>query len=522
MYWGHMIRKSTGIAILLAMLAVAAVPPAEAGLFSSRFDDFTDLVQAGKTEDAAALYEKERDYFSGLKSEKRQYVDEVLGQRDRLYSGQLDEARTRLTLADSEPAQMLRWNKLKKELPEAQAALAATGKRPARGTLTNEATGALSASVDRIVAALQSDAPQALLEYGLFVMPSFNDQYPIPVRWAEFESLPSPFDRQIAGASAARLAAFKKAYGDTLIPARNLEAKLGEHYLAARIKEAGARSYIAKTLLRERLAKEGWKPASKPGTGVLLAAWPAPESEVSRYRIAPPTATAYHGLDAAQTPAAFIASDAARNYELVVFVRPGRIQMEQAESNQRQVDSQYQSGTRRVANPAYEQAEQELARAHSDLANIRQAAANASADSSSTLGMLSALVGAASEAAIESKLSSAQYTLANTPQLIEEAVFSAYRYAAKTVTVKQWIPSHYAVYDAGTGQVTTGTIIRTFGKTFNVADSLRPDDPSRAQILKSAQTSADVAAWIDGDISEKFDDIWAAILADYKNKSLGI
>jgi hypothetical protein len=517
-----MIKKHTGIAILLAMFTVVAASPAEAGFFNSRFDDFKELVQAGKTEDASALYAKELDYFTGLKGDKRQYVDEALGQRDRLYSEQLKEARTRLTLADAEQGQMLRWTKLKKELPAAQAELAAAGKRPARGTLTSEAMAALSASAERIGAALQSEAPQALLDYGLFVTPPFSDQYPIPVAWAEFKGLPAGFDQEIGKASAAQLAAFKKAYGATLIRAQHLEAKLGEYYVAARIKEAGADSYIARTLIRERLAKEGWKPASKPGGGVLLATWPAPESDSGRYLIAPPTATGHQPLDATHSPAVIVASDGARNYELLVFVRPGRVQLERAESDQRQIASQYQSGTRRVANPAYAQAEQELAKAQADLVDIRRAAANASTDSSSTLGILSAMVGAASEAAVESQLRSAQSTLADTPQLIEEAVLSTYSYAAKTVAVKQWVTSHYAVYDNGTGQVTTGTIDRTFAKTFNVADALRPDDPDRAQIMQSAQTSADVEAWIRGDLRDKYDEIWAAILADYKNKSLGI
>ncbi|WP_020649292.1 hypothetical protein [Solimonas variicoloris] len=522
MYWGHMIKKSTGIAMLLAMLSIAAVLPAEAGFFSSRFDDFKELVQAGRTEDAAALYAQELAYFTGLKGDKRQYIDEVLGQRDRLYGDRLNEARGRLAQADAVQGQMLRWKRLKQELPDARAALASAAKLSARGTLTNEAMGALSADVDRIARSLQAEAPQALLDYGLFTEPSFKEQYPVAVQWGEFRTLPAAFEEQLAKASAVRLAAFKKVYGDSLIPAQRLEAKLGEYYAAARVAESGARSYIAKLLIRERLAKEGWTQAGMPGKGVLLAAWPAPASEVSSYRVAPPTTIGYQSLDARQTPDAFIASGGARNYELVVFVQPARIQMERAESNQRQVASQYQSGTRRVANPAYALAQRELASAQSDLADIRRAAANASTDSSSTLGILSAVVGAASEAAAESKLRSAQSRLASTPQLIEEPVLSAYSYAAKTVTVKQWVPSRYAIYDAGTGKVVTGTINRSFAKTFNVADALRPDDPNRALILKSAQTSADVDAWVKGEISEKYDDIWAAILADYKKKSLGI
>jgi hypothetical protein len=515
-------KACIGAAFFLLLSGAASIPQAQAGfLFNSRFDDFKELAQAGKVEDAAALYARELGYFSDLKGDKRKFVDEVMGQRDRLYAEQLNAALARLTQADGEPGQMLRWQRLKEELPGARTELAFAGTLAARGALTNAAMGALNANADRIAQSLQAEAPQALLDYGLFTEPSFKDQYPVAVRWDAFKSLPAGFHQELGKASAARLATFRKVYGDTLIVAQRLDAKVSEYYVAARTTESGARSYIAKSLVRERLAREGWKPAAN-AQAVLLVAWPAPVNEVARYQLAPPTLTAYQPVESDQTPDAFVAAGGARGRELLVFVRSSRLQMQRDESNQRQVGSQYQSGTRRVANPDYAQARQALASAQSSLASVRQASANASTDSSSTLGIMAAVIGAVSESSAESDVRDAQNRLAATPQSIEEAVLSAYSYVAKTVMVKQSVANHYAVYDTGTGQVVTGTINRTFSKTFTVADALRADDPDRAQILKSAQTPADVDAWVKGDIRDKYDEIWAAILADYKKKSLGI
>lgn len=517
-----MSKMKMGGIVLLAMFSALVMVPADAGFFSTRFDDFKELVQAGKTEEAAALYAKETAYFSGLKGDKRQFVDTVLGQRDQRQQAELAAARERLMLADREQGRMLRWKKLKEGLGVTQAALARAEQLPARGEMTNAGLGQLEGDRDRISAALHAEAPQALLEYGLFTEPLFQTQYPVQVRWADFTTLPARLYQELGKGDAVQLAAFNTAYGDTLIPALNLSGKLSELYVAARIREAGARSYLARHLLRERLAREGWKPPAKAGSGVLLVAWPAPRSAVSSYRIAPPTVVDFKAITAAQTPGGFIASGSVGEHELVVFLRPAPIQVQRTESDSRQLGSQYQASTRRVENPAYASAAQALDEALDDLEQIKRAAANASSDSDSTLGILSMVVGAASEAAAESSVRSARRTLESTPRVIEEAVLAPYTYAAKTVAVRQWVPIHYAVYDPGTGKVTTGTTERGYQKRFSVVEQVRADDPNRAGILAAAKTPQDVEQWIGGELSDKYDDIWATVLAAYKKQGLGL
>ncbi|MGH8443888.1 MAG: hypothetical protein ACREVL_01420, partial [Solimonas sp.] len=432
-----MVPKIMKSAVALVLLGIVAVFPAYAGFFSTRFDDFKELVQAGKIEDAAALCAREQAYFSDLKGDKRKLVDDVMGQRDRRYRAELGEARARLILAEREDGQMLRWKKLKESLPEAQALALRLEKLPAPGPLTTDGMALLAAASARITLALESQAPQSLLDYGLFTEPSFAMQYPVALQWRNFTGLAAPIDKQIAKASARQLEAFKKAYGETLIPALGLSGKVGESYVSARVRESGASSYLARRLVRDRLAKEGWLPAGKTAGRVLLAAWPAPESAVGVFRAAPPNTIDYQLLEAAQTPGGFIASGNV-SHELVVFVRPSATQVERSESNSRQIGSQYQSGTRRVQNPAYAEALEALRDAQDELERVQRTTANSSANSAQgTLGALAAIVSVATESAAESRVSSAQRTLDGTPQVLEQAVLVPYAYSARTVVVKQ-------------------------------------------------------------------------------------
>lgn len=515
-----MLNNSRGI-VVLALAALLVAAPAQAGLFSSRFDDFKALVEAGQVEQAAAFYASEPDYFSELKGDKRKYADEIMGQRDRRYRAELGELRARLLLAEREPGQLRRWKQLKASLPEAQALLTRLRALPAQG-LTVEGLAQLSAASDRIAQALEAQAPQALLDHGLFSEPAFAALYPVAPRWRDATALAAPVEQQLAAASARQLEGFRKTYGSTLVPALGLAGKLNAVYLAARVRESGATSYFAKRLLGERVAKEGWPQAGKSDEGVLLAAWPAPETEASPYRVAAPTAVAIQPMDAEQTPGKFIAAGGAQGYALVVFLRSAPPEVERVESQVRQVGSQYQSGVRRVRNTAYAEAVNELREAEAQLAEVQLTVANSSANAGSTLGVLSAMVGAATQIAAENRVSAAQSQLAETPQIIDEAVMAPYSYTAKTVAVKQTVTVHYAVYDAATGKVGTGSVDRVNSKQFEIADGVRADDPGGERILRSASPSQAIQAWIDGPINDKYDSVWKAVLADCQQRILGI
>lgn len=506
----------------LVLLSALSISSAHAGFFSSRFSDFKELAEAGKVEEAAAFYVKEKGYFSELKDDKRAYVDGVLAQRDQRFGTFLAKANVGLMLAEAETGQMQRWTLYKEAFTQAQFAITSVERLVAHGPLMTSGLASLKASVERKTLALQSDAPQALLEYGLFTNPPFPEQYPLPVQWSKSPEFVQRIEEKLNKASLQQLINFKKAYGKTLIPALDLESKLTDLYVAGRIREAGARSFLAKRLIRERLAKDGWSQARGIDSTVLLASWPAPKSEVSSYRTTPPTSLGYMTLNQTTTPNDVIKSIPAGKNDLVVFVRPSPIRLERNESNVRQVDSRYQTGTRRVENPDYAVAQRKYNNAQDSLAQIRRAAANASSDSSSTLGLLSAVVGAASQAAAESDVSDARRTLENTPSTIEEPVFAPYTYTAKTIAVKETVTSHYAVYDPSTGQITTGIIDRNYNKTFAVTDAIRTEDPSRGAIMKSSSTPQDVENWINSEFVDKTDSIWGAILSDYKAKNLGI
>lgn len=516
-----MLNNTRGI-VVLALAALMAASPVQAGLFSSRFDDFKELVEAGKIEEAAAFYASEPDYFSELKGDKRKYADEIMGQRDRRYRAELGEVRARLLLAEREEGQIRRWKQLKTSLPETEALLTRLRALPAQGPLTVEGVAQLSAAASRIGQALEAQAPQALLDHGLFSEPSFAALYPVAPRWRDATALAAPVEQQLAAASARQLAVFRKTYGTTLVPALGLTGKLNAAYLAARVRESGATSYFVKRLLSERVAKEGWPQTGKSGEGVLLAAWPAPETETSPYRVAAPTAVAIKLMDAEKTPGEFVAAGGAQGYELVVFLRSTPPEVERVESQVRQVGSQYQSGVRRVRNPAYADAVNELRAAEAQLADVQRTVANSSSNAGSTLGALTAMVGAATQIAAENRVSSAQSQLAETPQIVDEAVMAPYSYTAKTVAVKQTVTIHYAVYDAGTGKVSTGSVDRVNSKQFEVADGVRADDPGSERILRSASTSQAIEAWIGGPINDKYDAVWKAVLADCQQRILGI
>lgn len=507
--------------LILVIFGALNASSAQAGFFSTRYGDFKELIETGKVEEATALYAKEKIYFSELKDDKRKFVDDVLAQRDLRYGTKLGEASLSLMLAEAETSQMVRWIQFKKGFEQAQDAITSVEMLSAPGPLMTSGLASLKASVEQKKQTLQLEAPQALLEYGLFTDPAFPTQYPISVQWSNTPQFTQRVEEQLSKASLQQLMNVKKTYGDTLIKALGLTTKLNEFYVTGRLREAGARSYLAKQLLRQRLAKEGWG-QSNSSAGVIIAAWPAPKSEVSSYQVTPPTSVGYMALNAANTPNDVIKSFAASKRDLIVFVRTSQIRGERNESNVRQINSQYQTGTRRVANPAYANARNALTRARQSLANVQLAVANASTSSNSTLGILAAVVSGVSQAAAENDVSDAQRTLENTPSYIDEAVFAAYTYGARTITVKQSVITHYAVYDMSTGQTTTGSLDRNHNKTFYVVDSVRTDDPNYDTIFKSAKTEKNVEAWVNSAFLDKYDAICDSILVDYKAKNLGI
>lgn len=489
---------------------------------SSHIDEFKKLVESGKIEEAVAIYANEPEYFAGLKDDNRRYVDDVLGQRDRRYRAELGEARARLVLAAREEGQMRRWQQLKAALPEIQARRAQVEKLAAPGPLVTEGLKSLHSTMDTITQPLRTEAPRALLDYGLFTEPAFPAKYPVSVRWTDHPDLAGPIGIQLEKASIRQLEAFRKAYADTLIPAMGVSAKLNELYVAARLRESNANSYLAKRLVLDRLAKEGWVIPDKVSGGVLLAVWPMPQSEVSAYQVRPPNSVRFQSFGADQTPAAFIASGSVGSHELVVFLRHQPIRMERAESNERQVSSQYQKGTRRLQNPEYARAQQALRVAQERLQTVRQTVANSSAtNANNTLGAFAALIGVASESAAESDVSAAQRTLQETPQMIEEAVLLPYTYTAKTTRVRQHVITNYAIYDARTGKVSVGSIERTWAKSFEVADRVHSDDKTFAAsaVLKSTKASQD---WTRAPIEDSYEEIWKAVFSDYQKNSLGI
>lgn len=502
---------------VVVLLAVFSAFPAQAGLFSSRFDNFEELVKAGKTEEAAALYAKESAYFANLKDDKRKFVDGVMTERDQRYGMQLGEASVSLMIAEAETGRMPRWQQFKKGFEQARIATSSVEGLPAPGPLMTSGLASLKALVERKKQALQSEAPQNLLEYGLFTEPPFPVRYPVAVKWVNDPRFAANIEEQLSKASPEQLASFKKAYGNTLIPALGLAPKLAALYVDGRLRGSGARSYLVKRLIRERLAKEGW-PSAANDDRILLASWPAARSEVSEYVVSPPAKVDYKLLDAGQTPEAFIASGAARKYALVVFLRPQAMRIESTESNNRQVNSQYQSGTRQIANPAYAQAQAELRAAENQDAKITQMVNNAG----NNQDMASAVILAASAAAAANRLSNARRTLQNTPQIIEEPVMTPYSYLAKTVALKQTVKIPYAIYDTGTGKVFTGSTDRTWSETIAVTDGVRDGDPTQASVLKSSKSPAYVEGWIKAPAKDKYDAVWEAVLSDYQKKSLGI
>ncbi|HEX5276375.1 MAG TPA: hypothetical protein VFW42_01770 [Fluviicoccus sp.] len=502
---------------VVALLTVFTALPTQAGIFSSRFDNFEELVKAGKTEEAAALYAKETPYFANLKDEKRKFVDGVMAERDQRYGRQLSEASVSLMIAEAETGWMPRWQQFRKGFEQARNAISGIEGLSAPGPLMTSGLASLKASVERKTQALQSEAQQSLLEYGLFTNPPFPTQYPLAVKWVNEPRFAARIEEQLAKASPEQLARFKKAYGNTLIPALGLAPKLAEFYVDGRLRESGARSYLVKRLIRERLAKEGW-PSAANNERVLLAAWPPAKSEVSEYMVSPPAKVDYKQLDAGQTPEAFIATGAAGKYALVVFLRPQAIRVESNESNKRQVNSQYQSGTRRLTNPAYAQALAELREAEKQDAQVTQMVNNAG----NNQDLASALILATSAAAATNRLSNAKRTLQNTPQIIEEPVMTPYAYLAKTVALKQSIKIPYAVYDTGTGKVVVGSTERVWSETVAVTDGVRDGDPAQASLLQSTKSPKYVEGWINAPAKDKYDAVWEAVFSDYQKKSLGI
>lgn len=488
----------------------------------SHIEEFKTLVESQEIEKAAALYAREKDYFAGLKDDSRIYVDGVLAQRDQRYRAELGEARASLVLAMREHGQLLRWQQLKTAIPEAQSVKNRVEKLVAPGPLMTEGLGSLQSTLDGITQTLQKEGPKSLLAYGLFTEPSFSEKYPLDLRWADHSEYYGSIRKQLENASLRQLEIFKKSYANTLIPTIGIGTQLNEMYISARLRESRAKSYLAKRLVRERLAKEGWGSTSGETNRVLLAIWPIPQSVTSNYKVRVPNTVRHQMLSSSLTPTEFIASGNVGAHELVVFLRHEPIKMEQVVSNEQKVNSKYKTGTRRLQNPEYARAQQALRTAQSELQSIRQAISNSSANNASgTLGALAAFVSIASESAAEDNVDNAQRKLQETPQFIDEPVLVPYTFTTKNLNVKQSVITNYAIYDVEINKVFTGAIERTWAKSFTVGDQVRGDDPTTAasSIMKSTKEAEN---WINSSLDDSYDEIWRTVFSDYTKNSLGI
>jgi len=537
--------------VLVVGITISSAP-ASAGLFSSRFDDFKEFVEGGKVDAALALMAAEPDYFAKLDGRKREYALGVLGQQFSEREKRGDDAVTLgwlsvhgalfrnmaaestpayqqplaavsvrtcgllrstgfvLDKADQEPAVLRRWALLKRGLPAVDRALKTANLLPAPAACPEPQVQGLTQAAQRIRAQLSRDARSAFMSYGPFSEPAFDEQYPLKPDMAQLVDANPELDEMVRNARMPALRRYAGMYlSDLPLPQRR---QLSARYLDELARERGLVSFADKTRLAQEIGKQGFT-APTLQDRVLVAYWAPPKADEGQpFTVREGKAdVAFQRLEEQQTPLQFLHSGAARGRDLVVFLRFTPLRAERDTRAATQVTSNYRTGTRRVPNPEHAKALQEAREAERQAREAERLETQSASDTSSTLGILSAVTGAMTSAYARSSYESAVARLEEIPQEIDEAILAPYSYKRTQVAARKVVNMHYAAYDMGTDQLKTGTAQASLAREFVVLEGVRADDPNHLAILGSGVTAHKVDEFLGSGLWDDHAGLWAKL-----------
>ena len=543
-----------------AMLAVASLQ-VQAGLFSSHYGDFKELVDAGKDEAAAVLLEQETKYFSELEGSKKAFVEAFRQKRlvvrfqshvtasddaaalafaaenlaalnslqlekaqqykdsltlvDTRQRKALDEALAALKTAEAETAVLQRWSALKKSLAAGQQLSTSCNAFAHKPPRLAEALTQLDAELLRLNTSFAADARNAFQTYGYFTEPSLAEVYPLKLDMKALTDGNPVLDTALDSATLPQLSSYGRLYLKTISAAH--KAKLSERYYKALLATENATTFLQRQKLVDRMVADGFAAPSLRNR-VTLAVLPPPASGLT---LVEPQNVTMLPLPAGSTPADLLKSGAAEGRELLVFLRIAPPLKSRDLAGREAVSSEHVSGTRQVPNPDYRTASQAVSTAERQLSSAQQQDATSqisNAGSTSLLSVLSAGVGKFAVSSAESSLTAAREKLANTPPMLEESVIAPYSYFKNTVTLSEKLNIHYAIFDTTTQELFTDSQTLEAKKSFTTIEGAKGTDRNYSQLMAGGTSVKAVSDYESAPFKVGYDALVAAALRQYQTK----
>lgn len=471
---------------LLAPAQTTAPTPTarEYTVFFDPGDHLEELVAAGRTSEAAAVYEDQKGWFD----EKRtvRYWPQLSAAADAINKAALPrigQARAALQAAKATPRD---WAGAKDALRLA-ADVEVDYERSSlvsRKEFRRPEADELKRDVARVADSYRDAAALAFAQYDHFGAASFFSVYPAELDAPAFLAAQLPaLEPRLATATTAQLAALARTYDGALDP--QSRGRLGAHYVRAHLREqpagkaADLRATLGAVRAAEALGLRTTAPDLRIGFVEVTSRTLLKQGQIAfpaQIDVDMPFETGKFELDRAlSNPVA----DAAR-YLIVFDVALAKAARRVTGTDK--TSSRVLTGHRRELNPNYDAAQLNVMQANTELANSR---------------LMGGLIGLIAQIAANKKAGSASAQLAATPRYVDVPVYADYQFDRARIAAARTMTVHYYVIDRGAGTYFKSTFDVVEEQQFRVSYNVHEKDPNRASHLAQAQTEDDLARWED-------------------------
>lgn len=484
---------------------------AKAGLYDDRFDQFKKLIESGRTDDAIKFrsehinhfkYELEKDksdyayqkfenhllkqlgelineglpagawelYLQSNKKEEITCLEQNKAECKRIFDAITEEIDKTLTRSinnieklSSNPYTQNNWIPLKRAIANMEKNLEAQFQMQS----SHEISAPFEKSrtkLDSIKKNIVDASTEALRRYSLVQTPAFYEIYPIPVSMELI--VPNLSLNEAGNWSIDAMRDIQKNYGKYLSDQQKII--LRNSYLS-KINKERRPGYLSARTAMDQARSDGFLLTDE---GPLILVWHYKDLDKAvRLETSPMPNVFLRTAPVGSKPADLSSGARAEKASLLVFTFSGEEKVERSIKGSTRYSSASFAGRQRVRNPEYDKAVEKLARARSDLEQIKRQSQNVAGSSAFVVAMA-----AMAESTGEQDVRDAESALSNTPTQIDQDVNDQYHFMLNRTILLKRKPVNYLVIDVETARRCEGQTELLISDEYQVVSGLRPND----------------------------------------------
>lgn len=470
--------------------------------FWDQGDHLKELLDAGKFDDAGALYAEHTAFFAARHAKQKPQLQRLADHANGRHGPAVAAALSSLDHV-AWPAPEADWPDIRARVADATAALAAYDAETITGHADFRLPQAdrLGDRLDDLRAGMERDAAQQFAGYDLIGGTHFFEAYPVDVdRRDLFAEAGTRIGAALGGAGASDIQAFAARYGRDAMPEATWQT-VSNAFVGAHLRENAAAADMNAVLAAIAEARRsGLEPTETPGMEVAFVEVTS-ESLLRAGQIDFPAEVELDlpvRVTAAELDDALTNAAAQEAGYVIVF------DVALAEARRRIKDKEFQrsrfiAGYRTEPNPEYNVLQNKIHVARMEVQNAAIQGSSYNNQNCYGVGCLGAAIGqfAAGIAKMnaEKELESLMGALQRTPLTVSIPVYQDYRYDKATVEGTKTMTVHYHVIDRRAGTYFKSTFDVEEKKNFSVAYAVHPKDPARNDIFAGADSEETVAEW---------------------------